>query len=637
MKVSHKWLQKYFDQPLPNAEDLDHALTFHAFEIEDIEAKNDDSIIDVKILANRAADCLSHRGVSKELSAILNIPLKGDPFRNDRKQYSQSKVLTVSIDDSKLCDRYIGAAIKGVKVAPSPEWLKNALEAVGSRSINNVVDATNYVMLDLGQPLHAFDAGKLGQKDDVWHIRVRSAKDGEKITTLSNEEKILTSENLLITDGTTDAPLGIAGVKGGNAAEVTEATTDIIIESAHFNYASVRKTAQKLRLPTDASKRFENNLSPETAGYAIDAVIKLILEIAGGTLEGVTEVYAGVEPLAPVSVSTEKINGVLGTSLSNDQIADALLRLDLPFTESAGVFTVSPPFVRVDITIPEDLIEEVGRIVGLTNIAAVPLPTTDSAIEINKRFYYAEKIRQRLIELGYDEVMTYAMGESGEVEIENPIASDKAFLRISLKDGISEALSLNAGNAALLGRDDSAIFEMGSVFPSNDSEIYEIGIGYYVSGKKAEVKIREQLDAAKAQLETVLGVTLETVVTGNFLMASFPSLLPQLPEAPAYDRALEPLSNRYKPFSPYPFALRDIALWVPEAVFSVEVSEIIRTNAGAHLIRVDKFDEFKKDGRVSYAFHLVFQSSEKTLSETEINAAMDAVTAIVQSKGWEVR
>ena len=637
MKVSHKWLQKYFDQPLPNAEDLDHALTFHAFEIEDIEAKNDDSIIDVKILANRAADCLSHRGVSKELSAILNIPLKGDPFRNDRKQYSQSKVLTVSIDDSKLCDRYIGAAIKGVKVAPSPEWLKNALEAVGSRSINNVVDATNYVMLDLGQPLHAFDAGKLGQKDDVWHIRVRSAKDGEKITTLSNEEKILTSENLLITDGTTDAPLGIAGVKGGNAAEVTEATTDIIIESAHFNYASVRKTAQKLRLPTDASKRFENNLSPETAGYAIDAVIKLILEIAGGTLEGVTEVYAGVEPLAPVSVSTEKINGVLGTSLSNDQIADALLRLDLPFTESAGVFTVSPPFVRVDITIPEDLIEEVGRIVGLTNIAAVPLPTTDSAIEINKRFYYAEKIRQRLIELGYDEVMTYAMGESGEVEIENPIASDKAFLRISLKDGISEALSLNAGNAALLGRDDSAIFEMGSVFPSNDSEIYEIGIGYYVSGKKAEVKIREQLDAAKAQLETVLGVTLETVVTGNVLTFSLTALLPQLPEAPAYDRAPEPLSNRYKPFSPYPFALRDIALWVPEAVFSVEVSEIIRTNAGAHLIRVDKFDEFKKDGRVSYAFHLVFQSSEKTLSETEINAAMDAVTAIVQSKGWEVR
>jgi phenylalanyl-tRNA synthetase beta chain len=303
MKISRNWLQKYFDVPLPEVSVLEDALTFHAFEIDESYQSGDDSIMDVKVLPNRAADCLSHRGIAKELSAILDIPLTEDPFRKTLTQVSESKILSISVEDPKLCDRYIGAVIQNVHVGPSPEWLQKALESIGARSINNVVDATNYVMLDLGQPLHAFDAANLSKKDGKYHINVRSAAEGEKVTTLSREEYTLTSDRLLIADGNANEALGIAGVKGGKAAKITEETKDIIIESAHFNYASIRKTAQRLKLFTDASLRFQNDPSPELAAYGMDAVVALILHIAGGELEGVVDVGDTPAPHAPVSIS----------------------------------------------------------------------------------------------------------------------------------------------------------------------------------------------------------------------------------------------------------------------------------------------------------------------------------------------
>src|ERR1035437_9935268 len=186
MKVSLKWLQTYFDAPLPDANTLADQLTFHAFEIEETS----DDMLDVKVLPNRAADCLCHRGIAKELSAILDTPLKNDPLRTPLPMYDLGgpTSLTVKIEDSKKCLRYMGAVVKGVKIGPSPDWLKEAIEAVGQRSINNVVNATNYVMLNIGQPLHAFDAAKLALKDGTYSIGVRVAKEGEKITTLGGEE-----------------------------------------------------------------------------------------------------------------------------------------------------------------------------------------------------------------------------------------------------------------------------------------------------------------------------------------------------------------------------------------------------------------------------------------------------------------
>lgn len=633
MKVSRNWLQNYFKQPLPDAAELDHALTFHAFEIEEVEEKGTDSIIDVKILANRAADCLSHRGVAKEFSAILNIPLKEDPFRKELPTYPVSSLLTVSVDDPTLCDRYIGAVIENVKVGPSPVWLREALENVGQRSINNVVDATNYVMLDLGQPLHAFDADKLSKKDDRWHITVRAGKEGEKITTLSNEERTLSPENLLITDGKTDAVLGIAGVKGGKMAEVTESTTSIILEAAHFNYASVRKTAQKLRLPTDASKRFENNIAPFTAGFGMHAAIALILEIAGGRCEGIVDTNSAVPPVRKVSVDRQKINGHLGTMLSKEHIADALLRLGLPYIENDETYTVTVPFERVDLTIPEDLVEEVGRIVGYESVTATPIPPITSPVSINKRFYYAQKIRQALIALGFDEVMTYAMQEKGVVEIANPIASDKAFLRSSLQKGMVAALQINSANAPLLGKDSVLLFEIGSVFADAEETVHMA----LISG--ARKKPAALLDAAMAAIETAIGTTVELVLTEEaYREFNLDALIAKLTEPTTYETfSVVTDGNKYKTINPYPFALRDIAFWAPETTNSESISAIIKETAGPFLVRLDQFDEFKKGGRVSYAFHLVFQSPTKTLGDQEITGAMNAVTAALQKAGFEVR
>ncbi|MDP1706959.1 MAG: phenylalanine--tRNA ligase beta subunit-related protein, partial [bacterium] len=220
MKVSLKWLQEYFDAPLPDVGAVSDALTFHAFEIDNANG----DLLDVKVLPNRAADCLCHRGIAKELSTILAIPIKSDPLSVPVPMLDvvRPTSLTVEIEDPKKCLRYMGALVKGVKVGPSPDWLREALEAVGQRSINNIVDATNYVMLNIGQPLHAFDAAKLAQKDGRYAIGVRNAKAGEKITTLTGDEYELAPSIQLITDSNADTPIALAGIKGGRAAELSD-------------------------------------------------------------------------------------------------------------------------------------------------------------------------------------------------------------------------------------------------------------------------------------------------------------------------------------------------------------------------------------------------------------------------------
>jgi phenylalanyl-tRNA synthetase beta chain len=260
MKVSVSWLQKYFKESLPATDVLVDALTFHSSEVEEVIGEGENTVFDVKVLPDRASYGLSHRGIAYELAAALNVPLAEDPLRTELPDWAvenndganaQRSQVAVSIEDSEKCRRYIAAHITGVKVGPSPEWLAVALSRVGQRSINNVVDATNYVMLNLGQPLHAFDAAKLGTAaDGGFAIAVRSAHEDEKITTLTGEEFTLTPSTLMITDATNGAAIGIAGVKGGKAAEITEATTDIIIESANFDGTSVRKASQTLKLWT---------------------------------------------------------------------------------------------------------------------------------------------------------------------------------------------------------------------------------------------------------------------------------------------------------------------------------------------------------------------------------------------------
>ncbi len=493
--------------------------------------------------------------------------------------------------ESPLCRRYIAAYVRGVKVGPSPAWLKSRLEALGQRSINNVVDATNFVMFNTGQPLHAFDAGKLGSLQ----LGVRMAREGEKLMALDKKEYVLKDSMLVITAGGT--PVGIAGVKGGMPAGIDESTQDIIIESANFDGVSVRKTAAALKLRTDASARFEQQLSPELAAHGMQNMFEFIQHQLGGELVGFVDVYP--EPQKPqyASVTVEKVNQVLGTQLTGADVADAFSRLGLAYKEEADVFEVHVPPERLDLVIPEDLVEEVGRIVGYDKVPATPLPAFDKKPEVNANFYAAEKAREELAAQGYSEVITSVFAGIGKKQVLNKVGGGKSYLRTNLVDGLTEALQKNIPNKDLLGLKEIKLFEIGIVWNPNE--------------------------------ETLVGTISEKENAKEI------SLVPQ--ESAQYDEPPLSSAERYKSFSKYPYIVRDIAMWVPAGTDEAAVLEQIKKEAGELAHKVSLFDTFEKDGKVSLAYRLIFQSFERTLTEAEANAAMEKVAAGCKAAGWEVR
>lgn len=633
MKVSTAWLQTFFDAPLPGAEKLENALTFHSSEIEEVIERDGSTVLDVKVLPDKSAWMLSHRGVAKELSTILELPLSHDPLATRPELVPHSGSLTVSIDTER-CNRYTAAVLRGVSVGPSPEWLTERLASLGQRSINNVVDATNYVMFHMGQPLHAFDAAKLRAENGKLHVGVRMAHAGEEITTLTGETYTLSAEDMLIVDRADDEPIGIAGVKGGARAEVDERTTDLVIESANFDRVSVRKTAQRLKLRTDASARFENGIVPECAAYGLAEVVKLITELAGGTVEGYVDEFPRPSTREPVSVSVGKIVSVLGLPLTQDDVDEILGRFGYERQWTGEVVTVTPPFERDDLVIPEDLIEEIGRIHGLTSIASVT-PEPVPLLEINPRFHYAEAVRTALIDAGFSEVFTSSFRKKDEVKLENALASDKGYLRSSLRENLAEALLRNVQHKDLLGLDRIAIFEIGTVFtPSGEHLALAFGVrtGAAYSPKKDD----PVMAAAMQALAGILGSESFDVRDG-IAEIDLSHAMADLPQPSAYAAFVKTEDVAYAPFSNYPSVSRDIALWVSEGVSGSDVEAVLNGSAGELCVRTTLFDEFTKDGRTSYAFRLVFQSKERTLTDTEVNEAMERVYESVKARGWDVR
>lgn len=633
MKVSRKWLQTYFEEELPSIEVLAEKITFHAFEIEEIVG----DMLDVKVLPDRASYALSHLGIAREIGAILGLRLIRDPLSAKLEpQKISSNRIHITIEDTARCTRYIGTLLEGVTVGPSPLWLKEALESVGSRSINNIVDATNYVMLNLGQPLHAYDAKKLtANKGGEYSIVVRNAHEGERVTTLSGEEYALTRSTLLITDGNEKTSIGIAGVKGGNLAQVDETTTSILIEAAHFTPEGIRKTSQILKLWTDASLRFQNKLSPELAGYAMQDVVNLIREISGGEVVASNDVYeVGDEKVPPVEVTLKKINSVLGSQYNVEVVVEALMRLSLGYMVANEKFTVLVPFYRKDLCIPEDIVEEVGRILGYEAIQPLPLPPLTETPDQNM-FRAIEKIKDFLIERGFSEISTQSFSSTGDIILLNPLQKDMPALRMSLVDNMKETLR----KATLLAprvlgtKSQLALFEIGAVF-NKDRESRALALGYTpLSGKKTGKVLEDVQHALFIAFENI-GIV--SASTDEILEITFSEewLAHLSHEAPPKKVRL----GMYRPFSVYPFALRDIAVWTPGGSDVSEVTHIIQKEAGDLFARVDLFDTFEKDGRISLAFRLVLESFERTLTEADIDGVMQKITQkLAATGGFEVR
>lgn len=626
MKISREWLQTFFAEPLPEAAVLSDALTFHAFEIEGVA--ND--VLDVKVTANRGHDCLSYRGIAKEIGAILKLPLKSDPFREPLFLEPLTTTLQIKIKEPTLCRRFLAVHLRGVHVSESPAWLKKRLEAMGQKSINNVVDATNYVMFNLGQPIHAFDAGKLSAASGTYAFEVRKAHEGETMRALDGKEYTFAPPMLLVTDGHSGAALGIAGVKGGEPSSITEETNDIIIECANFDGVAVRKTAQALKLRTDASARFEQGLSPEMAGYAIRAVAELIRELAGGECIGFAESYPVVAESWTTSVDLARINAVLGTTLSAADVENALTRLDLAHTQTGEQFEVHVPFERLDLVIPEDLIEEVGRIMGYDKVPAVELQPLPLPPVVNHRFTVREHIRELLAGVGFSEVFTSVFAEQGERVVANKIDGVEPYLRSDLFAGLRDALDRNIRNKDLLGVSQVKLFEIGTVW-RDGKEIDMLAVAVEKHKKHESASGYARMLTEGMHVGTVTEVSEEVIeIPLDQLAATFP-----------FQNSYEPLSatsaERYQPFSKYPFIVRDVAFWVAQEIDEAQVREIIGESAGDLLVRLERFDRFEKEGKVSYAFRLVFQSFDKTLTDGEANERMESVYRALTQSGFEIR
>ncbi len=617
MKVSRDWLQTFFDAPLSDAQKLGDALTFHAFEIESISSPPaGGDILDVKVTPNRGHDCLSHRGIAKELSAILQIPMKADPLRRAPTLEPKTETVRVAVEVPALCSRFTAAHIRGVKVGPSPLAIQKALESIGQRPINNVVDITNYVMFHLGQPLHAFDMAKLREKDGVRSLVVRKAKNDETLVGLDEKKYELTDNMLAIEDAFAGAAVSIAGVKGGLPTGIDEDTSEVLLEAANWDGATIRKTSQALKLRTDASARFEQVISPELAAYGLKAAVDMVLELSGGELVGYVDEYPTRAQKQTASVSVLHINKVLGTSFSGQHVAEILTRLDLAHTQSGDEFEVHVPVERLDLGLPEDLIEEVARIAGYEHVPSVELPNAAEDPEVNLEYARSERIREFLAKEGFSEVFTSVFTTKGDRVVLNKVDGVKPHLRRNLTESLQEALERNVRNKDLLGISQVKLFEIGTVWKGGNEEItVELAVERVKKMKTAD-DYKKMLDAYLAEHGDI-------------------TTYPDVPFTKV---------ERYQPYSKYPFIVRDIALWVPfdsaqgkPEVTSEDVLAVIRGAAGELLVRSSLFDEFKKDGRVSYAFRLVFQSFDRTLTDGDANERMESVNEALKARGYEIR
>jgi len=599
MKISYNWLQNYFEEKLPEPEEISEGIIFHSFEVDEIEKVGDDTIFDIKILSDRAHDCLSHWGIAKEVSAIFDLKIKD---KNYKTFEPKSTDLKIEIQDDK-CLRYMGRVVRDIKVDASPAWLKEKLNAIGQKSINNIVDAANFVMFDLGQPIHCFDLDKLENQKLI----IRNCKAGEKITTLDKREVDLDDSILVIADE--KDPLAIAGIKGGTKAEVDMNTKNIVIEVANFNPTTTRKTAKKINIQTDAVKRYEHEISPELCSVTMDSITDMIYSLAGGEVESIIDIYTNKPIERIISVSLDYINKRLGSTFSKEDIKSVWDKLKFEYTENTDSFEIKVPVLRLDLTGQHDLVEEVIRILGYDRLEE-KLPEIKNDNTTNDSYSKMLQVRSKLLNDGYSEVMTYVFCDSGEVEV-LASASTKKFLRNNLIDGLKESIKLNLLNIPLLSMKDIKIFEIGTIFTKNGEETH----------------------VAYGDKKNVIEMSLEEFYNKNISSLESIEVQPQ-----NSDISLTSVNKIFKPWSIYPFIYRDIAVWVPENTEPNTLFDIYKELGTSLLIKDPQLlDKFQKQDKVSYAYRLVFQSYDRTLVDEEINNIMTSISNRLTSLGFEVR
>jgi phenylalanyl-tRNA synthetase beta chain len=668
MKVLVSWLREFVAVP-GTPEDIAATMSVRGFAVEGIEpVGSDDAVLDFEITANRP-DCMSVLGVAREVATAYGLPLTlpGAADRQPLRSVEQADI-DVVIESAELCPRYAGA-VADVTVQPSPAWMQARLVAAGVRPISNIVDITNYVLLELGQPMHAFDLSKLSGAQ----IRVRQARPGETMTTLDGQKRTLTPEMLVIADA--ERPVAVAGVMGGADSEVTAATTTLVFESAYFNPLTVRRTSRKLGLKTEASMRYERGSDPQLPLIAMERACELLEMIGAGRARGtVVDRQAAPAASTVLRLRRARIGQFLGAAIPDADTVGILERLGFGLSATSDGWDVVVPTRRVDVLREVDLIEEVARHWGLDNLPTTFPPLVAPVPMSDPRIRRARQLRTLLTAHGFSEAVTFGFvaeaaaapfaDEGDLVPIANPLSENFAVLRASVLPGILDAVAHNRRRE----QRDVRLFEIGARFSRAHGERRALAcawtgaasVGHWSGGARdvdffdmkglvegLGVLVRLELTLAPQQASWLVPGRSAAVVAGETPVGLVGQLTADVGERhglPGGDAvyvlevdleaidALAPATEpRVTPLPRYPSVVRDVSILVDDTLPAARVRQTIAEAAPATLTRVTEFDRYQgkgvPDGKVSLSLRLTFRSPDRTLTDAEVHEAMTAVVA----------
>ena len=646
---------------------LDHQDSFElGMDVRDVLGIND-ALIEFEITSNRP-DCRSIIGIAREAAVTLGKELKYPEIKVQACDEEMSFEIDIQTD---LCKRYCGRVVKDVKVGPSPYWMQRKLIEAGMRPISNIVDITNYVMLELGQPLHAFDL------DDIKYnkMTVKMAEEGEKFTTLDGVERTLTSDMLVI--GNKDKTLDLAGIMGGENSEIKDTTTSIFIEGASFAKENIRATSKKLGLRTEASSRFEKGIDINLAEEAVNRACQLIEELGCGTvLNGMLDYYPQKEEVQKVTVNPVRINKLLGVNVPMDQFINILESLEFKCNlVSSEVLELEVPTFRLDITEDADILEEIARIYGYNNIPSASLEGNATAGVKTDKQKFIDNVKSNSIACGLNEILTYSfvsprgvdkinLPDNDEkrnfVKIMNPLGEETSVMRTTLIPNMLDVISTNISHKV----EEVSAFECGNTFIPQEGlpiETKKYCVGMY--GKEVDFFV------LKGVIESVLnnvglkGYEIEPettnltfhpgrcakIVYNNIYIGTFGELHPDVIEnynlgQRVYvaeiniDTVFENLNltKSYNPLPKYPSTSRDIALIVKDEVFVKQIEDIIKAN-GEDLVESYKlFDVYKgaqiEEGHKSIAYSITYRSKDKTLTDEDVAKVHEKILSELSEK-----
>ncbi|MEQ1589878.1 MAG: phenylalanine--tRNA ligase subunit beta [Gallionella sp.] len=631
----------------------------------------DDQIFTLKLTPNRS-DCSSLFGIAREVSALTASPCK--PLAIAPHKATLSEQMKVQVDDATACPLYYGRLVRGVNAAVStPIWMQRRLERSGLRSINAVVDITNYVMLEMGQPMHAFDANKLSGG-----ITVRRARAGESLTLLNEQAVQLDTEVLIIADNV--RVLALAGIMGGQGSGVETSTTDVFLESAFFHPDAIVGKARRFGLATDSSFRFERGVDYAATQQALERATQLLVEVCGGKVGELSAAHGTLPTRNPIGLRRSRVVRVLGIEFSNEQIAALLTRLQFVFTAKDGDFLVTPPSFRFDMSIEADLIEELARLHGYDNIPALQPKATLTMLPDSESQRPLSRIQQTLVSRDYQEIVSLAFldeqierdlcGNESPLKLQNPIASNLAVMRSSLIGGLVSALRFNLNRKQTRVR----LFEVGACFAQSGDEYVQTqrlsGLMYGTSQAEQWGIAAKGVDFydAKADVEALFApLTLRCVAAthpalhpgrcaqlylGDKHVGWLGELHPQwqqqydLPLAPVWfeielDALLQANLPRLQEVSKFSPIYRDLAVLVDENITVQTLLDAMHKVKAPSVREIELFDVYRGKGvgenKKSLAFRMLLQDTEKTLTESEIDSSVNLLIDALQKQGAQLR